>query len=129
MSGKGGKGLGKAGIKSHRKLLRDSSKVDTRPLIQRLARIGVVKLISDIVYEYMRRIRLALILARNAACTQYANRARLSCDAGHDKKLHGHGCSPYHQEATQISVPIWRLKNKENSRSSNGFSDKFLPNL
>ena len=48
---KGGKGLGKGGAKRHRKVLRDNIQWITKPAIRKLARRGVVKLISDLIYD------------------------------------------------------------------------------
>ena len=45
--GKGGKGLGKGGVKRHRKVLRDNIQGITKPAIRRLARRGGVKRISN----------------------------------------------------------------------------------
>jgi len=52
--GKGGKGLGKAGAKRHRKVLRDNISGITKPAIRRLARRGGVKRISGTVYDESR---------------------------------------------------------------------------
>jgi histone H3 len=52
--GKGGKGLGKAGAKRHRKVQRDNIQGITKPAIRRLARRGGVKRISGLIYEECR---------------------------------------------------------------------------
>ena len=54
--GKGGKSLGKAGAKRHRKVLRDNIQGITKPAIRRLARRGGVKRISGLVYEETRGV-------------------------------------------------------------------------
>ncbi|XP_072911373.1 histone H4-like [Hemitrygon akajei] len=54
--GKGGKGLGKDGVKRHRKVLRDNIQSITKPAIRRLARCGGVKRISGLIYEETRRV-------------------------------------------------------------------------
>jgi len=54
--GKGGYGLGKAGAKRHRKVLRDNIQGISRPAIRRLARRGGVKRISGLVYEETRGV-------------------------------------------------------------------------
>ncbi|KAK2867624.1 hypothetical protein Q8A67_025741 [Cirrhinus molitorella] len=45
------KGLGKGGVKRHRKVLRDNIQGITKPAIRRLARRGGVKRISGLIYE------------------------------------------------------------------------------
>ena len=54
--GKGGKGLGKGGVKRHRKVLRDNIQGITKPAIRRLARRGGVKRISGLIYEETRSV-------------------------------------------------------------------------
>ena len=54
--GKGGKGLGKGGVKRHRKVLRDNIQGITKPAIRRLARRGGVKRISGLIYEETRGV-------------------------------------------------------------------------
>ena len=54
--GKGGKGLGKGGVKRHRKVLRDNIQGITKPAIRRLARRGGVKRISGLIYEEARGV-------------------------------------------------------------------------
>jgi histone H4 len=46
--GKGGKGLGKGGVRRHRKVLRDNIQGITKSVIRRLARRGGVKRISGL---------------------------------------------------------------------------------
>ena len=62
--GKGGKGLGKAGAKRHRKLMKDNIQGITKPAIRRLARRGGVKRISGLIYEETRGV-LKVFLGRN----------------------------------------------------------------
>mmetsp|Transcript_5188 Transcript_5188/g.18146 ORF Transcript_5188/g.18146 Transcript_5188/m.18146 type:complete len:114 (-) Transcript_5188:544-885(-) len=54
--GKGGKGLGKGGVKRVRNVLRDNIQGITKPAIRRLARRGGVKRISGLVYEETRGV-------------------------------------------------------------------------
>ena len=54
--GKGTKGIGKAGAKRFRKVLRDNIQGITKPAIRRLARRGGVKRISGVVYEETRDV-------------------------------------------------------------------------
>ena len=54
--GSRGKGFGKAGIKRHRKVMRDNIQGITNPAIRRLARRGGVKRISGLVYEETRGV-------------------------------------------------------------------------
>ncbi|KAL0153090.1 hypothetical protein M9458_051615, partial [Cirrhinus mrigala] len=49
--GKGSKGLGKGGIKRHRKVLCDNIQGITKPAIRRLASRGGVNRISGLIYE------------------------------------------------------------------------------
>ena len=46
--GKGGKGLGKGGVRRHRQVLRDNIQGITKSVIRRLARRGGVKRISGL---------------------------------------------------------------------------------
>ena len=53
---KGGKGLGMGGAKRHNKVLRDTIKGITKPVIRRLARRGGVKRISGLIYDHIRGV-------------------------------------------------------------------------
>ena len=75
--GKGGKGLGKAGMKRHRKVLRDNIQGITKPAIRRLARRGGVKRISGLMYEETRSVLktfLEALLRDVILYTHHANR-------------------------------------------------------
>ncbi|CAL8578476.1 Histone H4 [Xanthoria parietina] len=64
-TGLGGKGLGKGGLKRHRKIPRDTVRAITKGDIRRLARRGGVKRISGGIYDEIRKAmsdRLKLIL-------------------------------------------------------------------
>ncbi|GAB4852932.1 hypothetical protein Ancab_017129 [Ancistrocladus abbreviatus] len=54
--GKGGKGLGKGRVKCHRKVLRGNIQGITQSTIQRLARRGGVKRISNLIYGETRGV-------------------------------------------------------------------------
>ena len=54
--GKGSKGLGKGGAKSHRKVLRDNIQGITKPALRRLARRGGVRRFSGLIYEETRGV-------------------------------------------------------------------------
>ncbi|XP_016842410.1 histone H4 [Nasonia vitripennis] len=56
MTGHGGKGLGKGGVKRPLKLYRNCLKGITKPDIRRLARRGGVNRISGLIYEEARAI-------------------------------------------------------------------------
>ena len=75
--GFGGKGLGKGGMKRHRKVLRDTISGITKPAIRRLARRGGVKRISGLIYEETRgvlKIFLEDIIRDAVAYTEHAKR-------------------------------------------------------
>ena len=76
--GKGGKGLGKAGAKRHRKILRGNiESVITQPSIRRLARRGGVKRISGLIYDearYILRVFLSDLLKDVVRYTEHARR-------------------------------------------------------
>ena len=75
--GKGGKGLGKAGAKRHRKVLCDNIQVITKPAIRRLARRGGVKRISGLIYEKIRgvlKVSLENMIRDAVAYTEHAKR-------------------------------------------------------
>ncbi|KAL8108537.1 hypothetical protein AgCh_024847 [Apium graveolens] len=72
-----GRGLGKAGAKRHRKVLRDNIQGITKPVIQRLARSGGVKRISGLIYEETRgvlKIFLENVICDAVTYTVYARR-------------------------------------------------------
>ncbi len=72
--GKGSKGLGKGGVKRHRKVLRDNI---TKNEIRRLARRGGVKRISGLVYEETRsvlKVFLENVIRDAVTYTEYARR-------------------------------------------------------
>ncbi|KAK2963641.1 putative Histone H4 [Blattamonas nauphoetae] len=54
--GKGGKGIGKAGVKSTYNKIRENIQGITKPAIRRLARRGGVKRISNLIYDETRVI-------------------------------------------------------------------------
>ena len=75
--GNGGKGLGKAGAKRHRKVLCDNIQGITKPAIRRLARRGGVKRISGLIYEETRgvlKVFLENVICDAVAYTEHAKR-------------------------------------------------------
>ena len=75
--GQGGKGLGKGGMRRHRKVLKDNIKGITKPAIRRLARRGGVKRISGLVYEEVRVVLkefLTNIIKDAVTYTEYSKR-------------------------------------------------------
>ncbi|RXN13772.1 histone H4-like protein [Labeo rohita] len=75
--GKGGKGLGKGGVKHHRKVLRDNIQGITKPAIRRLARRGGVKRISGLIYEETRgvlKVFLENVIRDAVTYTEHAKR-------------------------------------------------------
>ena len=54
--GKDGQGLGKGGVKRHRKVLRDNIQFTTKPAIRRLTGRGGVKRIPGLIYEETRGV-------------------------------------------------------------------------
>ena len=79
--GKGGKGLGKGGAKSHRKVLRDNIQGITKPAIRRLARRGGVKRISGLIYEETRgvlKVFLENVIRDAVTYTEHARRKTVS---------------------------------------------------
>ncbi|KAH8989260.1 histone cluster 1, H4d [Lactarius akahatsu] len=75
--GKGGKGLGIAGIKRHRMKLHDNIQGITKPAIRRLARRGGVKRISGLIYEETRgvlKIFLENVIRDTVTYTEHAKR-------------------------------------------------------
>ncbi|KAF2458922.1 histone-fold-containing protein [Lineolata rhizophorae] len=76
-AGLGGKGLGKTGLKRHRKVLCDNIQGVTKGAIRRLARRGGVKRISGTIYHDIRnalKIRLETILKDCCAVVEFSNR-------------------------------------------------------
>ena len=74
--GKGGKGLGKPGLKRHRKVLRDNIQGITKPAIRRLARRGGVKRISGLIYEETRGVLKVFIENTIRDAVTYCEHAR-----------------------------------------------------
>merc|ERR1712010_450061 len=75
--GKGGKGLGKGGVKRHRKVLRDNIQGIIKPVIRRLARRGGVKRISGLIYEETRgvlKVFLENVIRDAVTYTEHAKR-------------------------------------------------------
>nr|GEW53350.1 histone H4-like [Tanacetum cinerariifolium] len=79
--GKGGKGLGKGGVKRHRKVIRDNIHEITNPVIKRLARRGGVKRISRWIYEEtcgVLKIFLENVIRDAVTYTKHARRKTVS---------------------------------------------------
>ncbi|XP_016319613.1 histone H3-like [Sinocyclocheilus anshuiensis] len=75
--GKGGKELGKGGVKRHSKVLRDNIQGITKPAIRRLARRGGVKRISGLIYEETRgvlKVFLENVIRDAVTYTEHAKR-------------------------------------------------------
>ncbi|KAJ4481287.1 hypothetical protein J3R30DRAFT_3466568 [Lentinula aciculospora] len=76
--GKGGKGLGKGGVKRHRKIYHGSAFVGiTKPAIRRLARRGGVKRNSSLIYaETLGALQIFLqdVVRDSVTYTEYAQR-------------------------------------------------------
>ena len=75
--GKGGLGLGKGGVKRHRKVLRDTIQGISKPAIRRLARRGGVKRISGLVYDETRgvlKVFLEHVIRDAVTYTEHARR-------------------------------------------------------
>ncbi|KAF9923216.1 hypothetical protein FBU30_006734 [Linnemannia zychae] len=91
--GKGGKGLGIAGTKRHRKILHIIQGL-TRPPIRRLARRGGVKRISGLIYEETRsafKKFLANVIRDAVTYTEHAKRNTVtSFDVVYALKHQGH---------------------------------------
>lgn len=91
--GKGLKGLGKGGVKRHRRILRDNIKGISKSSIRRLARRGGVKRISFMIYDETRAIlkRFLECIIRDAVLyTKYGGRSTVSAqDVVHALKRHG----------------------------------------
>ena len=91
--GFGGKGLGKGGMKRHRKVLRDTITGITKPAIRRLARRGGVKRISGLIYEEARgvlKIFLEDIIRDAVTYTEHARRKTVTVmDVVHALKRNG----------------------------------------
>ncbi|KAK8955338.1 hypothetical protein KSP40_PGU001666 [Platanthera guangdongensis] len=102
--GKGGKGLGRGGAKRHRKVLRDNIQGIKKPAIRRLARRGVVKRISGLIYEETRGVlKIFLENVIRDAVTYTDDRARSP------ENRHGHGRCLRAQAPGPHSVWIRRL--------------------
>ena len=95
MSGKGGKGLGKGGVKRHRKVLRDNIQGVTKPAIRRLARRGGVKRINNGIYAETRGVLKQFLenIVRDAVTfTEHARRKTVtSGDVVMSLKRNGRG--------------------------------------
>ncbi|KAF1939075.1 histone-fold-containing protein [Clathrospora elynae] len=79
--GKGGKGLGKGGLKRHMKVQRDTIYGVTKGDIRRLARRGGIKRISAGIYDDVRqalRERLALIMKDACAIVEHNGRRTIT---------------------------------------------------
>ena len=74
--GKGGKGLGKGGVKRHRKIIRDNIYGISKPAIRRLARRGGVKRISSLIYEEVRGVLKVFLEHLIHDATTYAEHSR-----------------------------------------------------
>lgn len=74
--GQGGKGLGKGGMRRHRKVLKDNIKGITKPAIRRLARRGGVKRISGLVYEEVREVLKDFLINIIKDAVTYTEHAR-----------------------------------------------------
>jgi len=76
--GKGGKGFYKGGaIKRHRKVIRDSLKGITEPVIRRLARRGGLRRFSGLIYEETRSLLVVFlenVLRDTVIYTEHARR-------------------------------------------------------
>ena len=79
--GKGAKGIGKGGIKRHRKVLRDNTSGITNNDIRRLARRGGVKRLSGLIYEDVRGVLvdfLKNVIHDAVAYAEHAHRKTVS---------------------------------------------------
>ncbi|KAK2943092.1 putative Histone H4 [Blattamonas nauphoetae] len=75
--GKGGKGIGKAGVKSTYNKIRENIQGITKPAIRRLARRGGVKRISNLIYDETRvilKMFLESIVRDAVTYTEHARR-------------------------------------------------------
>ena len=86
-------GVGKGGVRRHRKHLRDNIQGITKPAIRRLARRGGVKRISNDVYEETRRALYAFlekIIGTAITYTDYGRRKTVTAmDVVNALKKHG----------------------------------------
>jgi histone H4 len=93
VQGKGGKGLGKGGIKRHRMVLRDNIQGITKGVIRHLARRGGVKRISGVIYEETRGVLkgfLENVIRDTLQFTQHARRKTVpAMDVVHALKHQG----------------------------------------
>jgi histone H4 len=87
------KGSGKAGMKRHRKVLRDNIQGITKPAIRRLARRAGVKRVSGLVYEETRnvlKVFLENIVKDAIAYTEHSRRKTVTAmDVVHALKRQG----------------------------------------
>lgn len=92
--GKGGKGLGKGGVKRHRKLLRDSIQGIKNPAIRRLARRAGVQRVSGLIYEDTRaalKLFLDSVIRDSITYTENARRKTITVmDVMYALKRRGH---------------------------------------
>jgi len=93
--GKGGKGLGMAGLKRHHRIImRDNVQGITKPAIRRLARRGGVKRISGLIYEETRgvlKIFLENVIRDTVAYTEHSKRRTVTAlDVVYALKRSGH---------------------------------------
>lgn len=75
--GKGIRGLGKGGVKRHRRIIRNAIQGITKPAIRRLARRGGVKRINGMIYEETRgvlRVFLENVIRDAVTYTEHAKR-------------------------------------------------------
>jgi len=75
--GKGGKGVGKVGVKRHaKKTSRASIEGITKPAIRRLARRGGVKRISSFIYDDSRQVLKVTITSYLGIPREHCSRCR-----------------------------------------------------
>ncbi|KAM0803033.1 histone-fold-containing protein [Usnea florida] len=74
--GLGGKGLGKGGLRRHRKVVRDSIRGITKGDIRRLARRGGIKRISGTIYDDARQAMIDRIKAILEECVIYLDHSK-----------------------------------------------------
>ncbi|VDM63372.1 unnamed protein product [Angiostrongylus costaricensis] len=104
--GKGGKRLGKAGAKRHRKVLRDNIQRITKPAIRRLARRGRVKRISGLIYEETRGVLKVFLENVIRDAVTYCEHAKRDSD--------GHGCRVRAQTSRTYAVRFRRIRKLRN---------------
>ncbi|KAG6464553.1 hypothetical protein O3G_MSEX014595 [Manduca sexta] len=117
--GKGGKGLGKGGVKRHRKVLRDNIQGITKPAIRRLARKGGVKRISGLIYEETRgvlKVFFENVIRDAVTYTEHAKRKTVTAIVGRrigTERLSVPTMSAgllTHTCADALSVPLWMCR-------------------